>query len=178
MKTDRKLLAIAGLIAGIAAMNPTFAQTPAAAMSEPWAKAMCEAWNADAALTSKLVESDWIKNDAGRGFKAMQVYRADCPKSARIEMQISLKDNKAMCTYGGGAKTTALNASADYLMWAETARWREMGAGEYGPMRAMMFNRLKFAGPKMEAMGNMGPFESFLLLVGKVPGDWATCPAS
>lgn len=178
MKTNRKLLAIAGLIAGIAAMNPTFAQAPAAAMSEPWAKAMCEAWNADATLTSKLVESDWIKNDAGRGFKAMQIYRADCPTSARIEMQISLKDNKAMCTYGGSAKTTALNGGADYLMWAETPRWREMGAGEYGPMRAMMFGRLNFAGPKMEAMGNMGPFESFLLLVGKVPGDWATCPAS
>ena len=42
----------------------------------------------------------------------------------------------------------------------------------------MLFGRLNFAGPKMEAMGNMGPFKSFLLLVGKVPGDWATCPAS
>jgi len=29
----------------------------------------------------------------------------------------------------------------------------------------------------MEAMGNMGPFGSFLLLVGKVPGDVAGCPA-
>ena len=31
-------------------------------------------------------------------------------------------------------------------------------------------------GPMGEAMGNMGPFESFLLLVGKVPGDQAGCP--
>ena len=178
MKPIPKLRAIGSVIAVIATMAPTFAQTPATAMSETWAKTMCEAWNADATLTHKLVESDWIKNDAGRGFKAMQIYRADCPTSARIEMQIALKDNKAMCTYGGSAKTTALNGSADYLMWAETARWREMGAGEYGPMRAMMFSRLNFAGPRMEAMGNMGPFESFLLLVGKVPGDWATCPAS
>jgi hypothetical protein len=28
----------------------------------------------------------------------------------------------------------------------------------------------------MEAMGVMGPFEAFLLLVGKVPGDTAACP--
>jgi putative sterol carrier protein len=43
-------------------------------------------------------------------------------------------------------------------------------------MKAMMFGRLNFEGPKMEAMGNMGPFANFLLLVGKVPGDWAACP--
>lgn len=28
----------------------------------------------------------------------------------------------------------------------------------------------------LEAMGNMGPFESFLLLVGKVPGGADACP--
>lgn len=171
MKSTPLLLALLSALAG-----PSLAQSSATAMSEPWAKAMCEAWNADATLTTKLVESDWIKNDAGRGFKAMQIYRADCPKSARIEMQIALKDNKATCTYGGSAKTAALNGGSDYLMWAETPRWREMGVGDYGPMRAMMLGRLNFEGPKMEAMGNMGPFASFLLLVGRVPGDWAACP--
>ena len=30
-----------------------------------------------------------------------------------------------------------------------------------------MFGRLKFDGPKWEAMNNMGPFESFLKLVGR-----------
>jgi putative sterol carrier protein len=44
-------------------------------------------------------------------------------------------------------------------------------------MRAMMFGRLSFQGPMGEAMGNMGPFESFLLLVGKVPSSTASCPA-
>jgi putative sterol carrier protein len=106
----------------------------------------------------------------------MQIYRADCPNSARIEMQIALKDAKAQCVYGGASRTTKLDGGADYLMWAETPRWREMGAGDYGPMKAMMFGRLHFEGPKMEAMSNMGPFENFLLLVGKVPGDWAACP--
>ena len=124
-------------------------------------------------LTDKLVESGWMKNDAGRGFKTMQIYRADCPKSARIELQIALKDNKAMrlwrCSRGD-----KLDGGADYLMWAETPRWREMGAGDYGPMRAMMFGYLNFEGPKMEAMGNMAP-SRLLRLVGKVPGEWGTC---
>jgi putative sterol carrier protein len=43
-------------------------------------------------------------------------------------------------------------------------------------MRAMMFNRLKFEGPKMEAMSVMGPFEQFLLMPGKIAGD-DSCPA-
>lgn len=61
-------------------------------------------------------------------------------------------------------------------MYAETRRWVEMGKGEYRPMRAMLFNRLLFEGPRGEAMSNMGPFEIFLLLVGKVAGDTATFP--
>jgi len=91
-------------------------------------------------------------------------------------MQIALNDNKAHCTHGGTSGTSTLDSAADYLMWADTTRWREMGTGDYGPMRAMMLGRLNFAGPKLEAMSNMGPFESFLLLVGKVPGDWEVCP--
>ena len=160
----------------LAAAAPAHADTPAVAMSAPWAEAMCGAWNADASLTNGLAESGWAGNHAGRGFKAMQIYRTDCPKSPRIEMQIALKDGKAMCVYGGAAKTQALNSSADYLMWAETPKWREMGSGDLGPMRAMMFGSLNFEGPKMEAMGNMGPFGGFLMLVGKVPGDWSACP--
>ena len=46
-----------------------------------------------------------------------------------------------------------------------------MGKGEYGPMKAMMLGRLGFDGPMLEAMGNMGPFANFLLLVGKVPSE-------
>jgi putative sterol carrier protein len=175
MKSIPSCLVVAGLVLAGSAMAQSAPSAPAG-MSAPWAQAMCAAWNADAALTEKLVESGWVKNDGGRGHKAMQIYRQDCPKSARVELQIALKDNKAQCTYGGAAKSAALDSGSDYLMWAETPRWREMGAGDYGPMRAMMLGRLNFQGPKLEAMGNMGPFESFLLLVGKVPGDWASCP--
>jgi putative sterol carrier protein len=177
MTRTRISIAAAALLGTFLGAAPTFAQdAKPVAMSAPFAQAMCEAWNADATLTDKLVESGWMKNDAGRGFKLMQIYRADCPNSARIEMQIALKDAKAQCVYGGAVRSTPLDGGSDYLMWADTARWREMGAGEYGPMKAMMFGRLNFAGPKMEAMGNMAPFQNFLLLVGKVPGDWGTCP--
>jgi len=144
-------------------------------MSPEWAKEMCEAWNRDAALTGKLVESGWVRNDLGRGYKVMQIHRSDCRESARVELRVANKGGKAVCTYGGRAESK-LDASADYSMWSTTEYWREMGMGMYGPMRAMMFGRLKFDGPYGEAMSNMGPFESFLLLVGKVPGETTVCP--
>jgi putative sterol carrier protein len=145
-------------------------------MSAPWAKLACEAWNAEPALTDKLAASGWAGNNAGRGYKVIRIYRSDCAQSPRVELRIAAQDGKARCSYGGAAGTAKLDASADYVMHAETARWQEMGRGEYGPMRAMMFSRLQFEGPMLEAMRNMGPFESFLLLVGKVPGA-AACPA-
>jgi len=144
-------------------------------MSEEWAKAACVAWNADATLTTGLQESGWVANDKKRGYKSLQVARKDCKESPKVEVRITSKDGKAMCVFGGRS-VDKLDFDADYAMTAETKRWTEMGKGEYGPMRAMMFGRLSFDGPMSEAMGNMGPFESFLLLVGKVPGDTAACP--
>lgn len=143
-------------------------------MSADWAKAACDAWNADTIITDNLV--DWMKNDKSRGYKVMQIYRTDCEKSPHVELRIEPKDGKAWCAYGGAVEHKELNSSADYLMHAETKRWQEMGANEYGPMKAMMFGRLKFEGPKMEAMGNMAPFGNFLLLVGKVESDATQCP--
>ncbi len=144
-------------------------------MSADWANTACDAWNQDEILTTGLADS-WIKNDEGRGYKVMRIYRLDCADSPQIELHIAEQDGKAICTYGGPPKAGELNSSADYLMWAETSRWQEMGSGEYGPMKAMMFGRLKFDGPKVEAMSNMGPFGNFLLLTGKVPGDTGSCP--
>jgi putative sterol carrier protein len=148
-----------------------------ALMSADWAKDACAAWNSDPVLTDKLVESGWVKNDNGRGFKVMQLYRTDCADKPTAEMRIALKDGKAMCAYGGPVETRELDTGSDYVMSAETSRWIEMGKGEYGPMKAMMLGRLGFDGPKMEAMGNMGPFENFLLLAGKVPSEGGACPA-
>lgn len=95
------------LILGAAEAFTVWAQaTPL--MSEEWAKGACKAWNNDAVLTGKLVESEWIKNDKGRGFKVMQIYRADCRESPRVEMRIAHKDGKALCIYGGKAETAKL----------------------------------------------------------------------
>lgn len=143
-------------------------------MSPEWTAQACDAWNRDSALTTGLA-GDWIKNDKGRGYKIVQLYRTECGESTRTEMKIVAKDGKAQCVYGGAAQTSKMDYDADYTMHATTDRWNEMGAGEYGPMKAMMFGRLKFSGPKMEAMGVMGPFEAFLRLPGKIPGDKA-CP--
>lgn len=160
-----------------AAEIQTKAQADLVFMSSQWAKLACDAWNADSVLTEKLVESQWIDNDGSRGYKLLHIYRKDCGEnSPRVELRISKKDGKAMCVYGGQIQTSELDSGADYLMFADTTRWQEMGRGDYGPMKAMMFGRLGFKGPKMEAMGNMGPFSNFLLLTGKVASDAANCP--
>jgi len=146
-------------------------------MSADWAKAACEAWNADPVLPVKLQESGWIANDNKRGYKVLRISRTDCASSPRVELRIASKDGRAQCIAGGAAAPdAALDTDFDYAMTAKTARWIEMGKGEYGPMKAMLFGRLSFDGPMGEAMGNMGPFESFLLLVGKVPSDSSSCP--
>ena len=110
------------------------------------------------------------------GYKVMHVYRTDCGAARPVELRIAKKQGKAICVYGGAIETAKLDSDVDYVMHAQTARWIEMGKGEYGPMRAMMFGRLEFEGPKMEAMGNMAPFENFLRLAGKVPSDSSVCP--
>ena len=159
------LISIGSLIAADArSAEPAF-------MSGEWGPAACAAWNEDPVLTRKLVDSGWIKNDKGRGYKVLQIYRSDCGDKPTVELRVALKDGKAQCVYGGPVETHKLEGGSDYVMHATTARWKEMGAGDYGPMKAMMLGRLSFSGPYGEAMGNMGPFGNFLLLAGKVPGS-------
>lgn len=145
-------------------------------MSPDWGHGACAAWNQDPVLTHGLFESEWIRNDGGKGFKIVRIYRSDCDRSAKIELRIAMQDNQAYCTYGGVAGSGRLSFDTDYVMHATTPRWLEMGRGEYGPMRAMMLGRLSFDGPMGEAMANMKPFESFLLLVGKVESSTLACP--
>jgi len=49
----------------------------------------------------------------------------------------------------------------------------KLGCGAIGPMTT---GRPGFNGPKVEATGVMGPFDSFLQLTGKVAGDKSSCP--
>jgi len=166
MRKISLILAVAGLVSLPAQATPL--------MSADWAKQACQAWNSNPILTDELADR-WIKNDKGRGHKIIHMYRTECGENTKVQMTISAQGGKAMCTYGGPVRDAVLDLDADYLMHAETRRWREMGAGDYGPMRAMMLGRLKFEGPKGEAMRVMGPFEQFLLIPGKVPGQDA-CP--
>lgn len=152
----------------------TAAQAATPMMAADWGPAACDAWNASATLTDEL--GDWVKNDGGKGYKAMQVYRMDCNDAPTVELQISNQDGKAMCTYGGAVKTTDLDKGVDYIMFAKTKNWKRMGTGQDGAMKAMTLGRLKFKGPKMEAMSNMGPFGAFLQLTGSVESDMETCP--
>jgi putative sterol carrier protein len=145
-------------------------------MSAPWAFTACEAWNASSVLSEELHESGWASNNKGRGHKVLQIYRTDCPDSPRVELHIADKDGRAQCIYGGAVASGELDNDVDYIMHAETVRWQEMGAGEYGPMKAMFLQYLLFDGPKWEAMTNMGPFGAFLKLTGEVPGSATTCP--
>ncbi|MDA8109340.1 MAG: SCP2 sterol-binding domain-containing protein [Betaproteobacteria bacterium] len=145
-------------------------------MSPDWAKEACAAWNGETKLTDGLVKSGWVENDRNRGYKVIHIYRTDCKDSHPVELRIATKGPAAKCVYGGAIENAKLDGGADYLMHAKTARWVQMGKGDYGPFTAMLTGRLKFEGPKMEAMANMDPFEQFLLLVGKVPSDTGSCP--
>jgi putative sterol carrier protein len=176
-----KIHQIAAGISLAAAGFAASAQSGPVMMSPEWAAEACKAWTANPILTEELVKSGWIANDGGRGFKVMHIFRTDCadPKkldeyAKKIELKIANKDGKAACVYGGAPQEKV--TGNDYVMHANTDRWVQMGKGEYGPMKAMMLGRLMFDGPMWEAMKNMGPFEQFLLIPGKVPGDTSKCP--
>jgi putative sterol carrier protein len=143
-------------------------------MSNAWAKQACDAWNKSSTLTNEL--ADWAKNDDGRGFKTIQMYRDKCGLGSKVELKISDKDGKAICTYGGAVTNSNPDYGVDYLMHATDENWTCMGAGKCKAAGSMMTGKLKFSGPKMEAMGVMGPFNAFLALTGSVGGDMNTCP--
>lgn len=147
-------------------------------MDAEWASQMCKAWNNNPTLTKELGGKAWAANNAGRGYKVIQLYRTKCGEKTKVELEFSDKDGKAVCTYGGAVKHAKLNLEVDYLMHASDEDWTCMGEGKFGcgAMGAMMTGKLKFSGPKGEAMGVMGPFDSFLTTTGKVPGDKGSCP--
>jgi putative sterol carrier protein len=152
-------------------------------MDEIWAKQACAAWNNDAVLTEKLAQMpedmfgegyQWIKNDAGRGYKIITLSRDDC-KAPKIQLNIAEKKGKTICLYGGKLDGKKLNMDVDYYMHATDEDWACMGSGGCGVMGSMMTGKLKFAGPKLEAMKVMDPFASFLKLTGKIDATKTVC---
>ncbi|MGE5154673.1 MAG: SCP2 sterol-binding domain-containing protein [Bdellovibrio bacteriovorus] len=169
------------IAASLAAVACAFGATSASAvtfMDADWAASACSAWNSTPALANGLGGDAWAANDGGRGYKIIQLYRTKCGEGSKVELEIQNKDGKAHCARGGAVKHATLDPKLDYLMNATDEDWACMGQGKFGcgAMGAMTTGKLKFKGPKMEAMGVMGPFDSFLLLTGKVAGDTSACP--
>jgi len=149
----------------------TVAMSAPVFMGGEYAKALCEAWNKTPQLVEQLGKSEsWVAVPERKIF----IYREDCGEAKQVQLTIKNEGGKAMCVYGGPAKDK--RGKDDFLMYAETKRWLEMGRKEYGPMKAMMFGRLKFEGPKGVAMKNMGPFEAFLDIIDSPPHDASKCP--
>ncbi|MDC9715119.1 MAG: SCP2 sterol-binding domain-containing protein [Gammaproteobacteria bacterium] len=111
----------------------------------------------------ELVESGWAGNDGGKGYKILQVVVKDTQQVAELHINNS---GKVIAAFDS-AQTAELNSEFDYKMIATLKDWTEMGTGESGPMYHMTFGGLSFEGPMGEAMGNMGPFSSFLINIGK-----------
>lgn len=171
MSSIAKLFALAAAISIIAHAGAAHAAQPVM-MSTEWGKQACEAWNGDKVLSEGLYESGWVSNDKdGRGYRIIEMYRADCGGSLHVQLKLVEKDGKAFCEGSG----PMFDKEWDFLMYAKTEHWVSMGKGEVGPMGGMMTGKLKFEGSWWEAMKNMGPFENFLLLFGKVPSDTAEC---
>lgn len=142
-------------------------------MSQEWASAFCDQWNENSTLVSEL-GGKFVNNDGGRGYKMLIMKRKDCPASP--EVQVTLEPGSEAYCVAGGLVTDAADFSYDYLMQATTADWMDMGAGKYGPARAMMTGKLGFKGPMGEASANMGPFEEFLLIIDSVESNTSVCP--
>ncbi len=160
----RKLYLLILGITGVSLSAPVF-------MDGEYAKALCDAWNKTPQLSEDLGRSEsWTAVPERKLF----LYREDCGDGKQIQLTIKNEGGKAICVYGGPAKDR--RGKEDFLMYAETKRWLEMGKKEYGPMKAMMLGRLKFEGPKGVAMKNMGPFEAFLDIVDNPPHDASKCP--
>ena len=147
-------------------------------MDAAWASQLCKAWNANSTLTTKLGGDAWAGNNAGRGYKTIQLYRDGCGLGSKVELKIADQNGKAICTYGGAVQNNSPDYAVDYLMHATDEDWTCMGEGAFGcgAMGAMTTGKLKFSGPKMEAMGVMGPFNAFLEMTGSVAGDKGSCP--
>lgn len=143
-----------------------------AMLSEDWGQAACAAWNNDDVLSNGLHESGWVTSQKNnRGYRIIEIYREDCPNSPHIQLKLEPKDKRAVCA----GSAPLFDKEWDFLMYAKTEHWVEMGKGEVGPMGGMMTGKLKFKGSMWEAMQNMGPFKNFLLLFGKVKSDSNVC---
>lgn len=164
-------------VIAIATVGFTTSSMASQFMDATWAKHMCSAWNKSHTLKTGLAH--WSTNDAKRGYKLIQLYRSHCGVKTKVQLTIVSKGGKAHCHAGGKPDGKKMNYSVDYLMNATDENWKCMGKASFGcgAMGAMMSGKLKFKGPKVEAMKVMSPFGAFLKLVGSVgKNESKTCP--
>ena len=112
---------------------------------------------------AELVASGWAGNDGGRGFKVIQIVVEGTDMTAELHLDGTGKIVK----YNRGLPTK-VNFDFDYKMTSTKDGWAEMATGKNGPMYHMtpFVGALSFEGPMKEAMGNMGPFAQFLIVIG------------
>ena len=112
---------------------------------------------------AELVASGWAGNDGGRGFKVIQIVVEGTDMTAELHLDGTGKIVK----YNRGLPTK-VNFDFDYKMTSTKDGWAEMATGKNGPMYHMtpFVGSLSFEGPMKEAMGNMGPFAQFLIVIG------------
>lgn len=117
---------------------------------------------------AELVESGWALNNGDKNHKVLQIKVDDTGSTYELHID---KTGSVVASFD--TKTTEnLNFDHDYIMSSSRSGWAEMGTGENGPMYHMMpwVGKLSFKGPMNEAMNNMGPFASFLILIGTNAG--------
>jgi putative sterol carrier protein len=124
MKTTALFAALLGSLS-LAAKGATF-------MDASWASQLCQAWNNSSELTTKLAYDGWVGNNAGRGYKTIQMYWEGCGPATKVELKIEDKDGKAICARGGAVQNKTPNYKVDYLMHATDENWTCMGKGSFG----------------------------------------------
>lgn len=122
----------------------------------------------DSTTPSELVKSGWATNNGDKGYKILKIEVEDTNEVYELHIDKTGSITNAYDTL----KTSNLNHDYDYTMTATKEGWAEMGTGENGPMYHMMpWGALSFKGPMKEAMNNMTPFASFLVLIGRNAGE-------
>jgi len=70
-------------------------------MDADWASQFCKAWKRQRHPDQGLGGDAWAKNDAGRGYKTIQIYRDKCGEQGKVELEITNKDARPCAPMAG-----------------------------------------------------------------------------
>jgi len=154
------LIGISIIMFIVISMTAISAESRMKFMSPAFAKQVCASWNTSS-LPAKLgmTGSKWINKGKVKGIQTMIFWVKNC-KTQRVQLTVENKDGKAICTYGGIAKTT----KPDWKIYPPSYKWYKCATG-VNPMWQLMGN---FNGSMGVAMGNMSNFKIFFKVVGRL----------